>query len=96
MYTKFITVNRFQNQHDRLKSIKHLTRNLPDYHFETLQFLIRHLKVIVEHSEKNKVRFVFVIFQKLNCITVSFSPYAIIRRIEKRKIYSKSYQLYIR
>ena len=58
MYTKFITVNRFQNQHDRLKSIKHLTRNLPDYHFETLQFLIRHLKVIVEHSEKNKVRYI--------------------------------------
>ncbi|XP_066921438.1 rho GTPase-activating protein 23-like isoform X2 [Clytia hemisphaerica] len=55
MYTKFITVNRFTDQRDRLKSIKHLTRNLPDYHLETLQFLLRHLKLIAEHSEHNKM-----------------------------------------
>lgn len=55
MYTRFITVNRSTDQRDRLKSIKHLTRSLPEYHFETLQFLMRHLKIIVEHSEQNKM-----------------------------------------
>lgn len=55
MYRKFITVSRLPDHNDRLKSIKHLTRSLPECHFETLRYLVRHLKVISDHCDKNKV-----------------------------------------
>lgn len=31
-------------------------RDLPGHYYETLKFLVSHLKTIADHSEKNKVR----------------------------------------
>jgi len=55
MYSKFIDANREEDSNERLKSLRLLIRNLPDYHYQTLQFLIKHLRMIADHSEKNKM-----------------------------------------
>ena len=55
MYNKFIEANRLANPLGRLKQLKQLVKALPEYHYDTLLFLIRHLKVIADHSDKNKV-----------------------------------------
>jgi len=55
MYSKFIQSNRLPIPTERLKTMKQLIKSLPDYHNETLQFLIRHLKVIADHSDENKM-----------------------------------------
>lgn len=55
MYSKFIQSNRLPIPTERLKTMKQLIKSLPAYHNETLQFLIRHLKVIADHSDENKV-----------------------------------------
>ena len=55
MYNKFIEANRLGNPLARLKQLKQLVKALPEYHYDTLLFLIRHLKVIADHSDENKV-----------------------------------------
>ncbi|KAI5097178.1 rho GTPase-activating protein 23 isoform X3 [Silurus meridionalis] len=54
-YNDFIDANRMENPSERLKTLKKLIRDLPDYYFHTLKFLIGHLKTIANHSEKNKM-----------------------------------------
>ncbi|XP_076851819.1 rho GTPase-activating protein 23 isoform X2 [Brachyhypopomus gauderio] len=54
-YNNFIEANRMQNPSDRLKTLKKLIHDLPDYYFHTLKFLIGHLKTVADHSEKNKM-----------------------------------------
>ncbi|KAK3520187.1 hypothetical protein QTP70_017930, partial [Hemibagrus guttatus] len=54
-YNDFINANRMENPSDRLKTLKKLIRDLPDYYFHTLKFLVGHLKTIANHSEKNKM-----------------------------------------
>ncbi|KAK2916542.1 hypothetical protein Q8A67_000916 [Cirrhinus molitorella] len=54
-YNDFIEANRMENASDRLKTMKKLIRDLPDYYFHTLKFLIGHLKTVADHSEKNKM-----------------------------------------
>ncbi|KAK7174554.1 hypothetical protein R3I93_001690 [Phoxinus phoxinus] len=54
-YNDFIEANRMDSASDRLRTMKKLIRDLPDYYFHTLKFLIGHLKTVADHSEKNKM-----------------------------------------
>ncbi|XP_063314907.1 rho GTPase-activating protein 23 isoform X2 [Pelobates fuscus] len=54
-YNDFIEANRIDDSRERLKTLRKLIRELPSYYFETLRFLVRHLKTIADHSEKNKM-----------------------------------------
>ncbi|XP_062874477.1 rho GTPase-activating protein 23 isoform X2 [Trichomycterus rosablanca] len=54
-YNDFIEANRMENPNDRLKTLKKLIHDLPDYYFHTLKFLIGHLKRVADNSDKNKM-----------------------------------------
>ncbi|XP_065123383.1 rho GTPase-activating protein 23 isoform X3 [Paramisgurnus dabryanus] len=54
-YNDFIEANRKENPSDRLRTMKKLIRDLPDYYFHTLKFLVGHLKTVADNSEKNKM-----------------------------------------
>ncbi|CAH2301796.1 rho GTPase-activating 23 [Pelobates cultripes] len=54
-YNDFIEANRIDDSRERLKTLRKLIRELPSYYYETLRFLVRHLKTIADHSEKNKM-----------------------------------------
>ncbi|XP_053309840.1 rho GTPase-activating protein 23 isoform X2 [Spea bombifrons] len=54
-YNDFIEANRLEDSRERLKTLRKLIRELPSYYYETLRFLVRHLKTIADHSEKNKM-----------------------------------------
>uniref|UniRef100_A0AAV2KDF5 Rho GTPase-activating protein 23 n=1 Tax=Knipowitschia caucasica TaxID=637954 RepID=A0AAV2KDF5_KNICA len=54
-YNDFIDANRMENASDRLKTMKKLIRNLPDYYYHTLKFMVMHLKTVADNSDKNKM-----------------------------------------
>ncbi|KAM5135318.1 rho GTPase-activating protein 23 isoform 2-T2 [Mantella aurantiaca] len=54
-YNKFIEANRLENSSERMKMLRKLIQELPAYYYETLRFLVRHLKTVADHSEKNKM-----------------------------------------
>ncbi|XP_048373496.1 rho GTPase-activating protein 23 isoform X2 [Sphaerodactylus townsendi] len=54
-YNDFIEANRIEDASERMKTLRKLIRDLPDYYYETLKFLVGHLKKIADHSEKNKM-----------------------------------------
>ncbi|XP_062422273.1 rho GTPase-activating protein 23 isoform X4 [Pungitius pungitius] len=54
-YNDFIDANRMDSTSDRLKTMKKLIRDLPDYYFHTLKFLVVHLKTVADSSDKNKM-----------------------------------------
>ncbi|KAM6957579.1 rho GTPase-activating protein 23 isoform 2-T2 [Aplochiton taeniatus] len=54
-YIDFIDANRMDNAGDRLKTMKKLIRDLPDYYYHTLKFLVGHLKCVADHADKNKM-----------------------------------------
>ncbi|XP_023691210.1 rho GTPase-activating protein 23 isoform X2 [Paramormyrops kingsleyae] len=54
-YNDFIDANRMENASERLKTMRKLIHDLPDYYFHTLKFLMGHLKTVADHSEKNKM-----------------------------------------
>ncbi|RXM34755.1 Rho GTPase-activating protein 23 [Acipenser ruthenus] len=54
-YSDFIDANRVEDAGQRLKTMKKLIRDLPDYYSHTLKFLVGHLKTVADHSEKNKM-----------------------------------------
>ncbi|XP_057214255.1 rho GTPase-activating protein 23 isoform X1 [Triplophysa rosa] len=54
-YNDFIDANRLEDAGDRLKTMRKLARDLPDYYYHTLKFLIGHLKTVADNSEKNKM-----------------------------------------
>ncbi|XP_053298824.1 rho GTPase-activating protein 23 isoform X2 [Pleuronectes platessa] len=54
-YNDFIDANRMDNATDRLKTMKKLIRDLPDYYFHTLKFLVGHLKTVADSADKNKM-----------------------------------------
>ncbi|XP_077171885.1 rho GTPase-activating protein 23 isoform X2 [Paroedura picta] len=54
-YNDFIEANRIEDASERMKTLRKLIRDLPDYYYETLKFLVGHLKTIADHSEKNKM-----------------------------------------
>lgn len=55
LYPKFIEADKIDNNNRRLIMIRKLLNDLPDHHYETLKYLMLHLKRIVEHSEVNKM-----------------------------------------
>ncbi|XP_039999291.1 rho GTPase-activating protein 21 isoform X2 [Xiphias gladius] len=54
-YADFIDANRTEDSVERLKELKRLIHELPDYHYETLKFLCAHLKRVSDNCEKNKM-----------------------------------------
>ncbi|XP_059930844.1 rho GTPase-activating protein 23-like, partial [Gadus macrocephalus] len=54
-YNDFIDANRLDTNSERLKTMNKLIRDLPDYYYHTLKFLIGHLKTVADHSDKNKM-----------------------------------------
>ncbi|XP_018363761.1 PREDICTED: rho GTPase-activating protein 21-A isoform X2 [Trachymyrmex cornetzi] len=55
LYPMFIDADKIEDPQRRMTTIRKLLRDLPEPHFETLKFLMQHLKKIVEHSEINKM-----------------------------------------
>ncbi|XP_073091605.1 rho GTPase-activating protein 23 isoform X5 [Manis javanica] len=54
-YSDFIEANRIEDSRERMKTLRKLIRDLPGHYYETLKFLVGHLKTIADHSEKNKM-----------------------------------------
>ncbi|XP_053706800.1 rho GTPase-activating protein 23 isoform X3 [Synchiropus splendidus] len=54
-YNDFIEANRMEDASERLKTMKKLIRDLPDYYYHTLKFLVCHLKTVADNSDKNKM-----------------------------------------
>uniref|UniRef100_A0A8C6TKA4 Rho GTPase activating protein 23b n=1 Tax=Neogobius melanostomus TaxID=47308 RepID=A0A8C6TKA4_9GOBI len=54
-YSALIDANRIEDADDRLKTMKKLIQDLPDYYYHTLKFLLEHLKKVADYSEKNKM-----------------------------------------
>ncbi|XP_074475492.1 rho GTPase-activating protein 23-like isoform X3 [Sebastes fasciatus] len=54
-YNDFIDANRIEDAEDRLKTMKKLLHDLPDYYHHTLKYLVGHLKKVADHAEKNKM-----------------------------------------
>ncbi|XP_067397275.1 rho GTPase-activating protein 23 isoform X2 [Emydura macquarii macquarii] len=54
-YNDFIDANRIEDASERMKTLRKLIRDLPEQYYETLKFLVGHLKTIADHSEKNKM-----------------------------------------
>ncbi|XP_015181862.1 PREDICTED: uncharacterized protein LOC107069240 isoform X3 [Polistes dominula] len=55
LYPMFIDADKIEDPQRRMATIRKLLRDLPEHHFETLKYLMFHLKRIVEHSEINKM-----------------------------------------
>jgi len=55
LYPHFIEADKIEDPAKRVVAIKKLLHELPDHHFETLKFLLLHLKKVVEHSTANKM-----------------------------------------
>ncbi|XP_076169211.1 rho GTPase activating protein at 19D isoform X3 [Ptiloglossa arizonensis] len=55
LYPMFIDADKVEDPQRRMTTIRKLLRDLPEHHFETLKYLMLHLKRIVEHSEINKM-----------------------------------------
>ncbi|KFO34914.1 Rho GTPase-activating protein 23 [Fukomys damarensis] len=54
-YSDFIEANRIEDARERMKTLRKLIRDLPGHYYETLKFLVGHLKTIADHSEQNKM-----------------------------------------
>ncbi|XP_029294572.1 rho GTPase-activating protein 23 isoform X3 [Cottoperca gobio] len=54
-YNDFIDANRMDSASERLKTMNKLIRDLPDYYYDTLKFLVVHLKTVADNSDKNKM-----------------------------------------
>ncbi|XP_063975013.1 uncharacterized protein LOC135161407 isoform X2 [Diachasmimorpha longicaudata] len=55
LYPMFIDADKIEDPQRRMATIRKLLRDLPEHHFETLKYLMFHLKRVVEHSEINKM-----------------------------------------
>ncbi|KAJ3607511.1 hypothetical protein NHX12_024562, partial [Muraenolepis orangiensis] len=54
-YNDFIDANRIEDAGDRLKTMKKLIQDLPDYYHHTLRYLVGHLKKVADNADKNKM-----------------------------------------
>ncbi|KAH0626801.1 hypothetical protein JD844_002023 [Phrynosoma platyrhinos] len=54
-YNDFIEANRIRDASERMNTLRKLIWDLPSHHYETLKFLVGHLKTVADHSEKNKM-----------------------------------------
>ncbi|VVC36190.1 Hypothetical protein CINCED_3A002952 [Cinara cedri] len=55
MYPHFIEIDKIDDPVQRMVKLRELVHKLPDHHFETLRYLLMHLKKIVHHSGVNKM-----------------------------------------
>ncbi|XP_026815704.1 rho GTPase-activating protein 21-B isoform X8 [Rhopalosiphum maidis] len=55
MYPHFIEADKIEDPVQRMVKLRELVHKLPDHHFETLRYLLMHLKKIVQHSGVNKM-----------------------------------------
>ncbi|XP_022174658.1 rho GTPase-activating protein 21-B isoform X6 [Myzus persicae] len=55
MYPHFIEADKIDDPVQRMVKLRELVHKLPDHHFETLRYLLMHLKKIVHHSGVNKM-----------------------------------------
>ncbi|XP_025195574.1 rho GTPase-activating protein 21-B isoform X10 [Melanaphis sacchari] len=55
MYPHFIEADKIDDPVQRMVKLRELIHKLPDHHFETLRYLLMHLKKIVQHSGVNKM-----------------------------------------
>ncbi|XP_077514456.1 rho GTPase-activating protein 23-like isoform X2 [Amblyomma americanum] len=55
LYPRFIAAARVPQGAQRLAALRALVHELPMHNFETLKFLMQHLKKVVAHSETNKM-----------------------------------------
>ncbi|XP_043469744.1 uncharacterized protein LOC122503283 isoform X8 [Leptopilina heterotoma] len=55
LYPMFIDADKISDPQRRMATIRKLLRDLPEHHFETLKYLMYHLKKVVNHSEANKM-----------------------------------------
>ncbi|XP_054932488.1 rho GTPase-activating protein 23-like isoform X5 [Dermacentor andersoni] len=55
LYPRFIAAARVPQGAQRLAALRALVQELPVHNFETLKFLMQHLKRVVAHSETNKM-----------------------------------------
>ncbi|VDN02484.1 unnamed protein product [Thelazia callipaeda] len=55
LYPFFIDANRITSHAQRLRKLRNLVHKLPLAHYETLKYLMGHLKEVVAHSDINKM-----------------------------------------
>ncbi|GLH06613.1 GTPase-activating protein CdGAPr [Gryllus bimaculatus] len=55
LYPLFIDADKAEDPNERILTIKKLVHELPEHHFETLRYLLFHLKKVVEHCDSNKM-----------------------------------------
>lgn len=55
LYDGFIESNKKEDGAERMLSLRSSVRELPNHNFETLKYLVNHLKVVSENCEKNKM-----------------------------------------
>jgi hypothetical protein len=55
MYPHFIEADKIDDPVQRMVKLRELVHKLPEHHFETLRYLLMHLKKIVHHSGVNKM-----------------------------------------
>lgn len=55
LYPMFISADKLSDNSLRVRTIRKLVRGLPDHHYETLKFLMEHLKRVVSESSINKM-----------------------------------------
>ncbi|CAK6966787.1 rho GTPase-activating protein 23-like [Scomber scombrus] len=54
-YNDFIDANRIEDAEDRLKTMKKLIHDLPNYYHHTLKYLVGHLRKVADNADKNKM-----------------------------------------
>ncbi|XP_071445903.1 rho GTPase-activating protein 21 [Hetaerina americana] len=55
LYPLFIESDKIEGPERRIATIRKLVHELPDHHFETLKYLLFHLKKVVSHCHVNKM-----------------------------------------
>ncbi|XP_050545688.1 rho GTPase-activating protein 21 isoform X4 [Daktulosphaira vitifoliae] len=55
MYPHFIEADKIDDPVQRMVKLRELIHKLPEHHFETLKYLLMHLKKVVQHSGVNKM-----------------------------------------
>lgn len=55
LYPLFIQADKIEDPTGRITAIKKLVHELPEHHFQTLKYIMQHLKRVVDYSQVNKM-----------------------------------------
>lgn len=55
LYPQFIQADKIENPLKRIAAVKKLVHELPEYHFQTLKYIMEHLKRVADNAEVNKM-----------------------------------------